>query len=651
MQLTQCKLGYGGTQQEMVRLVNDSGILGKEIKNLDGITFDQLIQAIHKIQEQMGITGTTAKEAADTITGSKGSLVAAWNDLMAAVGGADMVDMDTAVKNFEASFSAYMTNFIPALTSTVVSSGTLVTAISEAITDLPTNLLATINSAGLEAATEMVGGVSDVVNWLIESLAEVMRQASIDPSQFGDFAEAVGEFVGSAIKNLVLNFDDIVSSLVSVGVSLASGLLQGLWDGLFGSESGNKIKEINEELENSISDAEIASNRAQAILSYMDELYTKYGDAAAQTDEWKRAEDDLESVLGGSKEVFAQYGTDIEGAIKHLQGMSQELRKLAIQQAMQDKLAAQYKLLGEYSQEKFEAEYSADTKRLEIDSLNDSLLKTVLRYQEIVNASGLYKPGSVEWNAMHVEVNDTETARDFLDMFSTAMEQLYKRDRTPEEMKIWNQQEGILDPEVAKTIDTKVELLNSEIEDAKRTTEEAQKKIDEVSEAIKNTEGAAAKAAEALNTASEATDQNTTEQERARKKAIEGADNVSIAAVAAASAISILGSTADEMSRVFAIASGTTPSPKAVGMDYVPYDGFRATLHKGEAVLTRAENERRGAGVDAAVMEAVLTEAIERSFERVRVDLNGDKVADLTTRRTERNIRGNEYARTRAMGG
>ena len=85
--LDNLKLGYGGTKEEMIRLINDSGILEDQIESLDGITFDQLVQAIHKIQEQMGITGTTAKEAADTISGSKASLAAAWEDMLSAVGG------------------------------------------------------------------------------------------------------------------------------------------------------------------------------------------------------------------------------------------------------------------------------------------------------------------------------------------------------------------------------------------------------------------------------------------------------------------------------------------------------------------------------------------------------------------------------------
>lgn len=84
--LDNLKLGYGGTQEEMVRLINDSGILEKKIKNLDGITFDQIIQAIHEIQNNLDITGTTAKEAGDTISGSWSSVQALFENILTKVG-------------------------------------------------------------------------------------------------------------------------------------------------------------------------------------------------------------------------------------------------------------------------------------------------------------------------------------------------------------------------------------------------------------------------------------------------------------------------------------------------------------------------------------------------------------------------------------
>lgn len=83
--LDNLKLGYGGTQEEMIRLINDSGILGEKITSLDGITFDQMIEAIHKIQQNLGITGTTAEEAGSTISGSWGSIKALFENILTKV--------------------------------------------------------------------------------------------------------------------------------------------------------------------------------------------------------------------------------------------------------------------------------------------------------------------------------------------------------------------------------------------------------------------------------------------------------------------------------------------------------------------------------------------------------------------------------------
>lgn len=84
--LDNLKLGYGGTQSEMIRLINDSGVLGEKIESLDNVTFDQMIEAIHKIQDNLGITGTTALEAGTTILGSWSSVQALFENILTKVG-------------------------------------------------------------------------------------------------------------------------------------------------------------------------------------------------------------------------------------------------------------------------------------------------------------------------------------------------------------------------------------------------------------------------------------------------------------------------------------------------------------------------------------------------------------------------------------
>ena len=85
--LDNLKLGYGGTQAEMARLINDSGVLGDSVKvtadTVKDVPFNSIIDAIQVIQDNLGFTGTTAKEAATTISGSMASVKAAFSNVLA----------------------------------------------------------------------------------------------------------------------------------------------------------------------------------------------------------------------------------------------------------------------------------------------------------------------------------------------------------------------------------------------------------------------------------------------------------------------------------------------------------------------------------------------------------------------------------------
>lgn len=89
--LDNLKLGYGGTASEMARLVNDSGVMGKNFKanakNINDVSFDKIIEAIHVTQERMKIAGTTSKEGAKTVEGSYNQMKSAAQNFLTALGG------------------------------------------------------------------------------------------------------------------------------------------------------------------------------------------------------------------------------------------------------------------------------------------------------------------------------------------------------------------------------------------------------------------------------------------------------------------------------------------------------------------------------------------------------------------------------------
>lgn len=118
--LDNLKLGYGGSQAEMARLINDSGVLGDSIEvtaeTVKDVPFDKVIEAIHQIQVNEGIAGDTAAEASDTVQGSLTQLKGAWTNLMAGLGDGD-ADIDEQLSEVTDSAKTYLDNVIPVISN------------------------------------------------------------------------------------------------------------------------------------------------------------------------------------------------------------------------------------------------------------------------------------------------------------------------------------------------------------------------------------------------------------------------------------------------------------------------------------------------------------------------------------------------------
>ena len=122
MLLDNLKLGYGGTKTEMERLLKDA-------QAISGIEYDisnlaDVYSAIHVIQEELGITGTTAKEAATTISGSAGMMKASWENVLTAIAGGGSIDQ--AIDDLVYSTSAYFENLLPVVEKSLSGVGTFI---------------------------------------------------------------------------------------------------------------------------------------------------------------------------------------------------------------------------------------------------------------------------------------------------------------------------------------------------------------------------------------------------------------------------------------------------------------------------------------------------------------------------------------------
>ena len=113
--LDNLKLGYGGTKEEMERLIDDANKLRKEQGINSKLTIDSyadVVTAIHAVQTEMGITGTTAKEASETISGSIASMKGAWENFKVGLAD-DNADIEQLTQNLADSIVQVITNILP----------------------------------------------------------------------------------------------------------------------------------------------------------------------------------------------------------------------------------------------------------------------------------------------------------------------------------------------------------------------------------------------------------------------------------------------------------------------------------------------------------------------------------------------------------
>ena len=116
--LDNLKLGYGGTKTEMLRLVKDAGVVDQSVSSIDDVSFDQMIEGIHKVQENLNVTDTTANEAATTLQGSMASMKAVFTDLLGNLAiGADITPQISALLQTAQTF--LVDNLIPMISNVV----------------------------------------------------------------------------------------------------------------------------------------------------------------------------------------------------------------------------------------------------------------------------------------------------------------------------------------------------------------------------------------------------------------------------------------------------------------------------------------------------------------------------------------------------
>lgn len=246
--LDNLKLGYGGTKEEMQRLLADA-------EKLSGVKYDlssyaDIVEAIHVIQTEMGITGTTAKEASTTIQGSVAGMKAAWANLMVGMAD-DTQNFDMLLSNFIESIGTVADNLLPRIGIVIEGMGKLVAGlapeIASALPTLTNELLPNLVELGVQSISALVQGIQEngdslaagalsIVGTLAEGIAELLPMvadtaASLAVSLADGLTESLPNIIPVAIETistLVENLTENANTVIEAGIQIILALGEGL---------------------------------------------------------------------------------------------------------------------------------------------------------------------------------------------------------------------------------------------------------------------------------------------------------------------------------------------------------------------------------------------------------------------------------------
>lgn len=204
--LDSLKLGYGGTKSELERLLSDAEKFSAaqgQVRDFSVDSYSDIVEAIHIVQSEMGITGTTAEEAATTIEGSVNMAKAAWDNWLAGLGNED-ADMEGLTSQLVESVAIAGENIIPRVGQIMVSIGQTVAAYAPGVGLYLRNALISVMPEAVQGPMrEAFAGVDEVIG----RLAGVFEDNLVP-------AAGAADSVFSAISSGVTTFSNAVNDLV-----------------------------------------------------------------------------------------------------------------------------------------------------------------------------------------------------------------------------------------------------------------------------------------------------------------------------------------------------------------------------------------------------------------------------------------------------
>ena len=222
--LDNLKLGYGGTKEEMQRLLDDAS-------KLSGIEYDissysDIVDAIHIVQNEMGITGTTAKEASETISGSLASAKASWQNLLTGIADGNQ-DVGGLITQFFDSIVTVADNIVPRIAQVI---GTL----PQLITDLVPKLLTKVSElidillpVVVDGAVSLLNAIVQVLPQLVTSILNALPSLISGIEQvFYAIVDALPQLMTVICEALPVLIPQLVDALVNMIVYLATHIVE-----------------------------------------------------------------------------------------------------------------------------------------------------------------------------------------------------------------------------------------------------------------------------------------------------------------------------------------------------------------------------------------------------------------------------------------
>lgn len=238
--LDNLKLGYGGTKDEMKRLIEDAASYTKEQKELNmtvdatSLSFDNVIKAIQVVQKHQNIAGTTGLEAMKTIEGAATATKAAWENVITAIGGGG--DLDEAIKQFinsvfgEKEGEGLMAQVIPRLETIMKGIGEFVEKAAPYINEYLPKMLDEVMPALTSAVTALVTALLPVIPPLVATIIDAIGDALSEQFPnlsfiFDNLEQIVGGlialFAGAEIISAIATFASAIGTVIELVTSFA----------------------------------------------------------------------------------------------------------------------------------------------------------------------------------------------------------------------------------------------------------------------------------------------------------------------------------------------------------------------------------------------------------------------------------------------